>query len=295
MIDRIRNLPELARLIAMPPYVLRRYVSASEKSYKVFRLAKSSGKGFRTIAAPNRGLKGIQKWILYFLISDVPLHPASTAFSPGDSVAKNAAMHVGKDFVFNMDICNFFGSVSKKRVFRLYREIGCNLVLANILTHLTTYKGCLPQGAPTSPSLANLAARDLDKRLAGFCRRRGWTYSRYADDITISGKGDVSRREEETIKEILRDEGFEPNLGKFRIIRKGDCQLVTGLCVNHAVSVPRRTRQRLRAIFYQASLAPERFHHRVSELQGYVSFLESIHGATSATERYKEVLKTLPK
>ncbi|PZM77483.1 MAG: RNA-directed DNA polymerase [Candidatus Melainabacteria bacterium] len=293
MNNSVKSTVDLSKLMAMPPHVLKRFILSRSKAYKVFKIRKKSGKGFRTIAAPNSALKGIQRWINVFILQDIGLHPCSTGFRKGDSILKNAKIHVGSDFVLNIDIKDFFGTVSSREVFRQFRLAGFNKDVADSLAKLTTFHGVLPQGAPTSPLIANLAATKLDRRIFGFCSVRGWKYSRYADDITISGNGHVSKREEDKIFEILRSEGFEPNLAKFRVARRGSSQMVTGLTVNSKVAVPRSYRKRIRAIFYQASIYPEKFQYRLDELNGYISFLRQVDPQSTTLGKYQDIAKRL--
>jgi len=113
----------------------------------------------------------------------------------------------------------------------------------------------LPQGAPTSPALANLAAARLDRRLSGLAAAAGAAYTRYADDLTFSADapamekiGYVMAR----IRHITADEGFAVNEKKTRVLRKNTAQSVTGIIVNDRAGISRRQVRRLRAILHRA-------------------------------------------
>ena len=269
--------------------VLTTYAWRADSHYKHFRIRKRAGHGYRTICAPSRELKGIQRWLVHFVLRRVPVHEASTAFRPGCSVVLNASAHAGQTFVLNCDVADFYPSITTPRVFGVFRALGYPKDVAWALARLTTYRGQLPQGAPTSPEIANLVCRRLDARLSGFCERRGWRYTRYCDDITLSGPGQPGRAGE-VVARIAHDEGFVLNRRKTRVIRRNGRQQVTGLVVNAFPNVSRHRRKTLRAMFHQASLEPAEFGHRCAELAGHIAFLKMVRPADPALTRYRDVL-----
>ena len=121
--------------------------------------------------------------------------------------------------------------------------------------HVASGPRALPQGACTSPALSNLIARRLDSRLSGLCQKLGWTYTRYADDLTFSASGEAAGKVGyllARVRHIAQDEGFAVNEPKTRVQRRNTAQCVTGLVVNDSVGVPRKTARRLRAILHRA-------------------------------------------
>src|SRR5262245_56443734 len=222
--------------------------------YNRFELPKRGG-GMRTILSPAPQLKAMQRRILRLLLARLKVHPCATGFERGHSIVTNALPHVGQDVVIRLDIQNFFTSTKADRVKAYFREIGWGTNACEILTNLCTYEKGLPQGAPTSPRLSNLLNFNLDARLAGLAEKRGLSYSRYADDITLSGsigtEGSKQQRINDVIhlvKFIVEEEGYDLHEEKkLRIHRRHDRQLVTGLVVNQRVNLPRATRRRLRA------------------------------------------------
>lgn len=118
-----------------------------------------------------------------------------------------------------------------------------------MLAELCTYRWELPQGAPTSPMLANLATVDLDRKIGKFCKRRLFRYSRYADDITVSGSNQLPMHKQKIIK-IIEENGFTVNLEKTRLLSRGSKQKVTGLVVNDKLSIGRENKKKLRAIVH---------------------------------------------
>jgi retron-type reverse transcriptase len=179
-------------------------------------------------------------------------HPHATGFEKGHSIVTNAKPHVGAAVLLRMDIRNFFGCTSAKRVRKFFSGLGWNQQVAKLLTKLCTHKNGLPQGAPTSPRLSNLLNYVLDARLAGLAPRYEAAYSRYADDITFSletDDHDAVRSLIRTVKLILKDYRYEiHHKKKLFIRRRHQQQKVTGLVVNQNVALPRRTRRWLRAV-----------------------------------------------
>lgn len=239
--------------------------------YQRFAIPKKAG-GLRLISAPMPRLKRAQYWILDTLLAKAPVHEAAHGFVPGRSIVTNARAHVGRDVVVNCDLKDFFPSLTFRRVKGKFRGLGYPEAVATILALICTEpdvdaleldgerlfaaKGPrrLPQGAPTSPALTNLVCMRLDARLTGLARSLGFTYTRYADDMTFSGSGEAAGRVGPLLKylaEIVTAEGFTLHPDKTRVMRRGSHQEVTGLTVNEAVAVPRETLRRFRALLHQ--------------------------------------------
>jgi len=250
-----------------------------DRLYRVSEIPKRSG-GMRQIEAPCASLKAVQRGILKHVFKDVRHHEACHGFRTEHSIMTNASPHVGKEVVVNLDLKNFFPNVTARRVYGIYRAFVGKGNYARFLTDVSIFNGRLPQGAPTSPMLANLACIRLDRRLAGLARKKDMTYTRYADDITFSGPATLLRYIP-VIKSIVAEEGFEVALPKLRIHRRGSRQEVTGLTVNQRVSVPRALRRRLRAAVHAAKhgKAPiwKGVQISLQALHGHIHFVSSIH------------------
>ncbi len=259
-----RDLNELARRIGIDAELLR----AINPIYREHQIPKRSG-GMRTIHAPEPKLKELQRLILKRVLGRLPVHPAVTGFERGQSIATNAARHAGHPVILRLDIKDFFNSTSAKRVEAYFKKIGWDKESSQLLTRLTTHKGGLPQGAPTSPRLANLVNFKMDRRVAAMTEKLSSvntrrlqpipsasgmiaTYTRYADDLTISFSVDCGvlvRELIEGIQRIVKNEGYELHFKKKLSIRRShQRQIVTGLVVNRGVNLPRETRRRLRAV-----------------------------------------------
>jgi retron-type reverse transcriptase len=240
--------------------------------YVHFEVKKRSG-GTRLLSAPHREMAKAQRWILREILDKLPVEPPAHGFVRGRSTVSNAVPHLGRDVVVNLDLKDFFPSVTFPRVRGVFQRLGYSPAAATCLALLCTeaprrqvkYDGAplwvalgpraLPQGAPTSPALSNQVVRKLDRRLSGFCARQGWSYTRYADDLTFSaapGKRDDVGGLLVRVGEIVKDEGFTLHPDKGRVQRVGGRQTVTGIVVNARPAVPREERRRLRAILHGA-------------------------------------------
>jgi retron-type reverse transcriptase len=241
----------IAKKTGLKPKELGRLCGAwseIEDLYQKFSILKSNGK-HRTIVAPSPLLKRVQRRIYEKILRRNKLHPACHGFRPRRSIQTNARSHANRAVVINLDLRDFFPSVSAARVYGVFLSLGWTKDEARFLTRLCTYEGCLPQGAPTSPALANLVSRRLDSRLAGLARAQRARYTRYADDLTFSGPRETVACLP-LIRQIICDEGFEVAEEKLRITGKGNRQEVTGLTVNRRVAVARHYRRRLRAAIH---------------------------------------------
>lgn len=232
---------------------------AIKRRYKIFTLQKKSG-GVRQIHAPNRGLKSILKCLNLILQSIYEPHPAATGFVPSRSIVDNARKHAGSNYVYNIDLKDFFPSIEAGRIWGRLQYPPFNLneksgrkELANIITWLCCHemeverqgnengewvkvrKSVLPQGAPTSPTLTNIICERLDYYLSAVANRFGLKYSRYADDITFSSSHNVYQKDSEFLLEINRiisEQRFNIKEEKTRLQKAGYRQEVTGLVVN---------------------------------------------------------------
>jgi hypothetical protein len=234
----------------------------------------------RLIEAPKPRLRAIQRWILAEVIGSIPTHPAAHGFVAGRSPHTFAAEHADRDVVIRLDVTSFFASVTVARVYGLLRSAGYPEPVAHTLAALCTTRTpvavCrrapagvpdrpyrlallrarhLPQGAPTSPALANLCAFRLDRRLLGLAQRFGVRYTRYADDLAFSGSLRPSGVAVfiERAAAICAAEGFQINARKTRIRGRGDRQALAGLVVNSAPAVPRPEYDALRALLHNAA------------------------------------------
>ncbi|MDI3485562.1 MAG: RNA-directed polymerase [Methanolobus sp.] len=231
---------------------IRFFLANKEKGYSSFKLRKKNGK-FRTINAPSKKLKHVQRWVLDNILYKLDTGAYAHGFVPNKTIVTNAKVHANHELVLGIDLKDFFPSVGFGPVYYVFKSAGYNKKISWALADLCTYHWKLPQGAPTSPMLANLASLKLDNRIARYCSRRSFSYSRYADDITISGSYKLPKHKEKITK-IIEYSGFSVNEDKTRVFSQGSQQKVTGLIVNHKVSIGRTKKKNLRAIVHNISL-----------------------------------------
>lgn len=223
----------------------------NKNSYTSFSIPKKSG-GVRVISAPRLLLKSFLTYTNRLLQAFYESPEYVTGFVPGKCVVDNAERHLGKNYVFNTDLKDFFPSITKSRVWATLKHppFNFNDTIADAISGLCCtevtvdgeQKWVLPQGSPCSPILTNIVCRNLDRMLHRLAIKYNLRYSRYADDITFScdrnvfQKGGQFRAE---LEEIVSNQNFVLNEKKTRIQKKGQRQEVTGLVVSDRVNVER--------------------------------------------------------
>lgn len=294
----------------------REYVNRIERhrNYRYAWIQKRSGTP-RLLEIPKRRLKTAQRWITRHILNHIPPHAAAHGFVQGRSCMTAARIHAGRKVVLRIDLRNFFPSVAARRVAGIFRTAGypsrvvslltglcTNTSSRHIIEHAATAKAeCpesagrnqfreyllphLPQGAPTSPCLANLCAWSLDCRLTGLADKFGAHYTRYADDLVFSGDSDFAVRLQRfrvLALAIVHNEGFEIRNRKTQVMGHWQQQKINGLIVNGGVGVPRREYDLLKAILTNCRrFGPEsqnRTNHSnfESHLRGRIAYINSI-------------------
>lgn len=276
----------LAHCAGVPYQYIKKVVSRTVDPYRVFPIKKRSG-GRRYICAPEPTLQQMQRWIHdHILCSSASLcsiAAQATAFLPDTNHCVNAKRHLGAEWLIKIDIQDFFESISERQVYRVFRSFGYSSLVSFGLTRVCTralywqdrrftkkvkrwqsnteYKfsnestvGYLPQGAPTSPVLANLVCRELDKNLSDLAAASLLTYSRYADDMVFSGE--FSDRSEAVdflnrVIQVVTKQGFRINRLKTGIRKAGSRRIVTGLLVDgDKVRVPKQYKDQIKQELY---------------------------------------------
>ncbi len=291
--------------------------AARTTHYKRFQIAKKTG-GMRTVSAPMPRLKRAQYWLLDNVLGKLEPHDAAHGFRAGRSIMSNAGQHTNKAVVTNLDLKDFFPSIGFNRVKGLFKSFGyaeaqaavfallateadrTMLQLDGEVWHIADGERVLPQGAPTSPAITNLLCRKLDRRLAGAAKKYGFTYTRYADDLTFSTEADDKdqlRRLMQIVRHVIREEGLTINEDKTRIMRKGARQEVTGLTVNNGLSVSRKERRKFRAYLHQSERdgvsKPWRHGNPANSALGFAQFLTMVHGTAGGVGQLTAKAKTI--
>lgn len=254
--------------------------------YRCYKIPKKSG-GFRTILAPRTYLKAIQTFILRQILEKQPLPQHVMGFVKGRGIVQNARFHVGAEYMLNVDIKDFFPTIRTEEVFKIFRGLDFPHEMSRVLSMLCTYEGSLPQGAPTSPCLANLAFRAIDQEIVRMCENRSVKYSRYADDLTFSCRRPIDESFVRRVDTILRSHGFILNPKKTKLTKPGQAKYVTGLVVNVRAQPDRRARKTLRAMFHRASLRPRAYRKKAASLAGWASYVYSYDKTLGS--RYRKI------
>ncbi|WP_170339707.1 reverse transcriptase family protein [Ruegeria arenilitoris] len=255
------SLAHLAATVDVPIGLLLSYVERDKDPYRVFSVSKLGPNGEtsnrRTICVPEPLLSKTQSWIAVQLLNNCTPHAASTAYAPGSSLYKAVRQHCGARWLLKIDLKNFFESINEMMVFDTFISLGYPRPICFQLARLCTRVfgaaqddfarmrlGVLPQGAPSSPMLANLAVYKLDVSLSEIAAKNGWIYTRYADDLAFSTRSVSSRHETKelmwSILDQIRSFGLTPNKRKTSISPPGARKILLGLNVD--TDRPRLTR-----------------------------------------------------
>jgi len=252
----IRHLDDLAQRLGCESKIIRTFVDAESQLefYDELRIPKRRRGGmFRTVYRVNEAQLMQMHKTIAGTVSSVAVFPECVhGFVRRRSIVTNAKKHLGQRLLLHADIKNFFESITLDQVCSAFVSLGCRSEVAWILGRLCTLNGFLPQGVHSSPVLSNLVCRYLDADLMQLAAAHGCVYTRYADDITLSGD---MIPEPSNVENILHSHGFHLRDGKCRIQRRGYSQFVTGLSVAdpQRPRCSRKEKKRLRLILHYAS------------------------------------------
>jgi len=295
--------------------------SQSRLGHYHYRLLVKSSGALRLIESPKQHLKQLQRQILAGILEQIPLHAAAHGFVKHRSIKSFAASHAGRALVARMDLHDFFPSIRRDRVQGLFRTAGYPESVADLLGGICTHpapRGIwkslaggvspetmaearalyawphLPQGAPTSPAIANICMYRVDSRLDGLAKSTGGTYTRYADDLAFSGDAHFARSVERLLAQaaaILAEEGFAVHHRKTRIMRQSVRQQLAGLVVNQQPNIMRGDFDRLKATLTNCIRHGPETQNRDAHpafrlhLEGKIAFVEMINPARGARLR----------
>ncbi|HZY79128.1 MAG TPA: reverse transcriptase family protein [Cyclobacteriaceae bacterium] len=287
--------------------------------YKRFYIPKKTG-GKRLISTPMPRLKTAQYWVLENILGKVPVKDTAHGFVTKRSIVTNATPHLKAEVVINIDMKDFFPSITYPRVKGVFQSLGYSEQVATIMALMCTEPQCdeieldgityyaagterlLPQGAPTSPAITNIICRKLDVRLNGVAKKLGFTYTRYADDLTFSASGEAVKSVKTLmgfIRKVVREENLTIHPDKIRILRKGACKEVTGIVVNDKLSIRAKDLDRFRALLYQiekTGIAGKHWNNSknlLASINGYANFINMVDPVKGKVyrERVDKILK----
>lgn len=283
----IKNFDTLANSLGLSKTLIYFLNTNPEKYYKSFDINKRNGTK-RTIYSPSYSLKLIQRWILEEILENINISNESMAFKKGPNrgIKKNAEYHKYNLYILEMDMQDFFTSISRERIFYLFRNLGYNYLISNILANLCTYNDCLPQGGVCSPYISNLISYQLDKRIVSLCSKRDILYTRYADDLTFScNNKTVLKKIRKVIEKIIVDEGFTVNKTKTRFLSPNSHKVITGITVNNQnLKANKSLKRKIRSMIHHSILNCD--YSNNDKIRGYISFIDYIENG------YKEKIIT---
>lgn len=260
---KLKSFDDVARLVEVKATTLSYYLH-KKGNYKQFELEKRTG-GKRIIHVPVTPIKMIQRKLNQVLQAVYRGRSPAHGFARGKSIVTNASRHLHRDFILNFDLRDFFPSIHFGRVLGLFEQRPYSLPrrVALTLAQICCHDGSLPIGAPTSPTVSNMICGQMDSQLKKLAVDSGCTYTRYADDITISKSHGrlpanicqydpiiLRWRTGDAVEAIVRANGFRIHRSKTRLLPSGYRQEVTGLVVNGRLNVKRTFIRHVRAILH---------------------------------------------
>lgn len=247
---KILNTYHLSNLIGIRWEIFKQIISNIDDNYSSFEIKKKAG-GLRSIESPSEELYYCQKFVKEEILENIRVFSGAYGFVKGKSIKMNAVVHARSQQMISLDIEDFFGSFKTPRIYYVFNSL-CNYSkeVSMVLTKLCTYKGVLPQGAPTSPILSNICFYKVDLKIKTICDENSLIYSRYADDISISSKEKFVDDIVYEIETILKKSGFGINISKSRTYKEQPF-LITGLKImNQTVCIPNTYVKKIKTELY---------------------------------------------
>ncbi|MFA6102632.1 MAG: reverse transcriptase family protein [Victivallaceae bacterium] len=261
----------------------------TDNDYIIHRIPKRDGT-MRILHEPKPALKLKQRQIQRYLQArGIKCSYHAHGFTPGRSAVTHAKNHLHKRVIIKCDIEDFFGSTTKNMVSRALCDCGLDKNTIDDVCNICLLNNALPQGAPTSPLLSNLAFLYLDKRLSGLAKKFKASYSRYADDMCFSSNNPQFNAILPQVKYVVENCGYKLKDSKTRVLRRNRSQIVTGVVVNQKLNVPRELKHNTRARLFklkQALLTGKAFDEtEFTRLCGLVAYFQAVSAETASKFR----------
>lgn len=257
----ISNFKELSEFFEVEPKVLAAMVVDCKNYYREVKIPKRKG-GLRKLCIPKEPLKTIQKKIKSSFLDCVDTYDCAHAYKRARSIVTNARKHLGADYIFKVDIKDFFPSINRNLVYSYFEDcvrrnefksgIGYTRDVAWYLTELCIYFDGLPQGGPSSPPLSNIVSKKLDSDIIKFCNSIGIAYTRYSDDLIFSSAYPINNPTRKKIIEIIEENKFSINFKKIAYIKPGRDKIVTGILLSEdKLRIPKARRRDIRSEYFK--------------------------------------------
>ncbi len=274
-----------------------------ESHYREFKMKKRSG-GYRTIDVPYPALLECQYWIYENILAKIKLNYCAHGFAKKKSIITNARIHLNQPELLKVDLENFFPSISKDRVIALFHRLGYSTEVSFYLASICCLNECLPQGAPTSPTLSNIISIKLDNRMLAFAKKFDLKYTRYADDLAISGE-DLPVKFIDYISKIIEDEGFKVNSTKTKLYNGKGRRILTGVSIStDKMKAPKEYKKKLfQELYYinkhglnsHMTKMKIRLPYYVNSLIGKLNYILSIEPDNEKAKEYRKQLIEIEK
>lgn len=287
----------LARALKCSHEKLIRLAETAGDHYKSTARKKAGAPGkFRKIDNPDFELKTLQKDIKNRLFGAIQFPPTMRGGIKGRGALSTAQMHVGKPEVLKIDLKNCFPKTSNLAVYRqLIRVFGCAPEIASLVTKLTTFQRMVPQGAPTSSVIVNLALLPLHDQLLDYCKGKGWGFSMWVDDLVVSGKG--LRAGIGDMIGIIHSHRYTARVNKIKVMKNGkDPQDVLGYNVNQKATVSRKRIEGIgkEILSHKGKSAIPRYQR--TSILGKINYVASSKSQAHRVEKLKKLAEAvLPK
>lgn len=300
---QINDVTSLCKLMKTSLKKLYYIINNIDKYYNYHTIPKSNGE-VRLICEPKPKLKYLQKYIQKNILENIPCSNLSMAYKKGVSIRENAKYHINQKYILKIDLKDYFSNLKRVRVYNLFEEIGYDSNVSYILSNLCCLNGSLPQGAPTSPYLSNLLTYNLDIDLNNYCKsnNRNLNYTRYSDDIVISGDFNAKEIIPDVIH-IIKKHKLIVNYDKLVVVGQHKKQEVTGIVVNDKIQVSKSYRKKIRQELYYIKTYGLEEHMRfnnieykykekyLSSLRGRINHCLQVNPNDTEMRRYKIFLK----
>lgn len=297
----IFEIEHFSMLLGIDVDILNKMIFGTESFYHTFTIPKRDINKLRTISAPYPSLLYVQQWILKNILNKLPVHSSAHAYRKNKSILTNVTPHLKNKVLLKIDLTDYFPNINMRRVISVFMNLGYTQKVSFFLASLCTLDNGLPQGAPTSPTLSNIISYHLDRRLFSLTKKYNCIYTRYADDIAITGDY-ISLKTKSFIISIIEECGFIVNQNKTYLSNNTNKRILTGISIsNGETRIPRKLRRTIKQeIFY---LKEYGFYSHINKrkitnpyylesLKGKITFWNFIE---SNSDLAKEMLKDINK
>lgn len=274
-IVQISSFNDFCEVLSISSRLLYYLLNKKNKCYSKIEIPKKDGT-HRVLHVPSFSMKVVQKWILHNILEKVEVSNQSMAFTRHRGIRKNAEFHKENVFLLKMDIKNFFGNITYRKVFDLFLGLGYSSSASGILTSICTYKFALPQGAVTSPYIANLVCSSMDTKIENYCNLRDISYTRYADDLCFSTNDKALLLElKKVVKDIVYEEGFRIHTKKTKLLSNYMKKTITGITINDGlIKVNKEFKKCLRSQIFNSIKSCD--YRDKNQIVGKIAYINSI-------------------